>query len=79
MARVATADVWLESPRFDVAAFFAPALLSVLAFVACVFWQSSPLIWLWVWIVAFDGPHMLAAYTRAYGDAVLWRTRKRLL
>ncbi len=79
MAQVALPEHWLKSARFDVAAFYAPAALSCLAFVSCVLWQAPPLVWLWVWLLAFDGPHMLAAYTRVYGDAVLWRTRKRLL
>lgn len=79
MARVANASVWLAGPRFDIPAFFAPALLSLVAFTACVVFRASPLPWLWLWIALFDGPHMLATYTRAYGDGELWRTRRRLL
>ena len=79
MARVATASPWIEAQRFDLAVFFAPAGLSLLAFVSCVVLGAPPLVWLWAWLICFDGPHMLATYSRAYGDLGLWRSRKRLL
>lgn len=79
MASVAPSQAWLANARFDLAAFFAPALLATLAFVTTVVLHVSPLLWLWLWLIAFDGPHMLAAYTRAYGDALSWRTRRGLL
>jgi len=79
LARVAAESPWIEAPGFDLAAFFAPAGLSLLAFVSCVALGAPPLIWLWFWIICFDGPHMLATYSRAYGDLGLWRSRKRLL
>ncbi len=79
MARVTARSAWIEGPGFDLAAFFAPALLGLAAFAAVAALGASPLLLLWLWIVAFDGPHMLAAYSRAYGDPALWRTRKWLL
>ena len=79
MARVAAANPWIEAPGFDLTLFFAPAALSLLAFVSCVALGAPPLVWLWFWLIAFDGPHMLATYSRAYGDLGLWRSRKRLL
>ncbi|MFN7972885.1 MAG: hypothetical protein U0166_11135 [Acidobacteriota bacterium] len=33
----------------------------------------------WVWLLAFDGPHIAAAFTRTYLDREMWRTRPRLL
>jgi hypothetical protein len=78
VARV-DAGPWIEAPGFDLALFFAPAALSLLAFVSCVVLGAPPLAWLWLWIICLDGPHMLATYSRAYGDPALWRSRKRLL
>jgi len=79
VASVAPSQAWLENARFDLTAFFAPALLATLAFVTTVALHVSPLWWLWLWLIVFDGPHMLAGYTRAYGDALSWRTRRGLL
>jgi hypothetical protein len=79
LARVATTSPWIEGAGFDLALFFAPAGLSVLAFVSCVALGAPPLLWLWIWIVGFDGPHMFATYRRAYGDPGSWHTRRRLL
>lgn len=79
MARVASDRAWIQGPTFDLTLFFAPAALSLLAFISCVALGASPLLWLWFWITCFDGPHMLATYSRAYGDLGMWRSRKRLL
>jgi len=79
LARVAGAHGWIEAPGFDLALFFAPAGLSLVAFVSCLLLGAPPLAWLWFWLLCFDGPHMLATYTRAYGDLSAWRSRKRLL
>jgi hypothetical protein len=56
MARVATRSAWIEGPGFDLAAFFVPALLGLTGFVAVARLGVSPLLLLWLWIVAFDGP-----------------------
>jgi hypothetical protein len=79
VAGLAAESPWIEAPRFDLAVFFAPAALSLLAFVSCVVLGAPPLVWLWFWIICFDGPHMFATYSRVYGDVGLWRERKRLL
>jgi hypothetical protein len=79
LARIAVETPWVEARGFDLALFFAPAGLSLLAFVSCVVLGAPPLAWLWFWIICLDGPHMLATYSRAYGDLTSWRTRKRLL
>lgn len=78
MARVGESP-WIEAARFDLTLFFAPAALSLFAFVSCVALGAPPLMWLWFWLICLDGPHMLATYSRAYGDFGLWRSRKRLL
>ncbi len=69
----------LKSPAFDLLAFFAPAALGLAAFVAAGALGLTPLAILWIWIALFDGPHMLAAYTRTYGDPAMWQGRRRLL
>lgn len=79
MARITTESAWIEGPVFDLTLFFGPAALSLLAFISCFSLGVSPLPWLWFWLVCFDGPHMLATYSRAYGDLGMWRSRKRLL
>jgi len=79
LARVTSEREWIEAARFDLTWFFAPAALSLLAFVSCLALGAPPLLWLWFWLICFDGPHMLATYSRAYGDRGMWRTRKPLL
>ena len=79
MARLAAEKAWIEGPSFDLTLFFGPAALSLLAFVSCAALGAPPLLWLWFWLICFDGPHMLATYSRAYGDLGMWRNRKRLL
>jgi hypothetical protein len=79
LARVASKGAWIEGPGFDLTLFFGPAALSLLAFISCVALGAPPLLWLWFWLICFDGPHMLATYSRAYGDLGMWRSRKRLL
>jgi len=79
LARVAAQSPWIEAPGFDLTVFFAPAALSLLAFVSCVLLGAPPVLWLWFWLICFDGPHMLATYSRAYGDSGMWSARKRLL
>ncbi len=79
MARLAVSPAWIFGPRFDVAVFFAPACVALGVFALCALAGVSPFYFLWVWLLAFDGPHMLAAYTRAYGDPEMWRTRRGML
>ncbi|HYM25999.1 MAG TPA: hypothetical protein VEU08_22435, partial [Vicinamibacterales bacterium] len=69
---------WLVSRRFDLAWFFGGAVLSLL-FLAL--WAGGlPIVALWwVWLLAFDGPHIGAAFTRTYFDADEWRRRPGLL
>ena len=65
-----TTDVprWLVSRRFDLTWFFGGAALSVL-FLALYFVIGAPIVALWwIWLLAFDGPHIGAAFTRTYLD-----------
>jgi hypothetical protein len=70
---------WLVSPRFDLTWLFGGAALSLLAVVLTLgFGVSIVLLW-WAWLLFFDGPHMMAAYSRTYLDRSLWRTRRLML
>ena len=70
---------WLVSRAFDLGWFFGGAALSLL-FLALYFFVGAPIVALWwIWLLAFDGPHIGAAFTRTYLDAEEWRRRPRLL
>src|SRR5215467_10510787 len=70
---------WIVSPRYDLTWFFGGALVSVLV-LGLYFAAGIPIVLLWwAWLLAFDGPHIGAAFTRTYLDAEEWRTRRRLL
>ena len=70
---------WLVSRSFDLTWFFGGAALSVLV-LALYFVAGAPIVALWwVWLLAFDGPHIGAAFTRTYLDREEWRRRPGLL
>ncbi len=70
---------WIVSREFDLLWFFGGAALS-LAFLAAYFATGASIVALWwLWLLAFDGPHIGAAFTRTYADANEWRTRRGLL
>ena len=57
---------WLVSRPFDLGWFFGGAALS-LVFLALYFFVGAPIVALWwIWLLAFDGPHIGAAFTRTY-------------
>jgi hypothetical protein len=69
---------WLVSRGFDLTWFFGGAVLSLL--VLALYFLGAPIVALWwVWLIAFDGPHIGAAFTRTYLDADQWRSRPGLL
>ncbi|MEZ4370212.1 MAG: hypothetical protein R3B07_05275 [Polyangiaceae bacterium] len=75
----AEASPWLVSAPFDLLWFFGGGVLSLLA-IALALYAGVPMALLfWVWLLGFDGPHMMAAYTRTYADRHAWQTRRRLL
>jgi hypothetical protein len=70
---------WLVSRAFDLTWFFGGAALSLLV-LALFFLAGAPIVALWwIWLIAFDGPHIGAAFTRTYFDADEWRRRPALL
>jgi len=71
---------WIVSRDFDVRWFFGGVMASLL-FVALALARAVPMVLLfWIWLLAFDGPHMAAAYTRTYLDRDEWqRTPRRIL
>lgn len=67
------------SRRFDLTWFFGGAALSLLV-LGLYFLTGAPIVALWwVWLLAFDGPHIAAAFTRTYLDSEQWRQRPGLL
>ena len=67
------------SRSFDLTWFFGGAALSLI-FLALYFVVGAPIVALWwVWLLAFDGPHIGAAFTRTYLDSAEWRRRPALL
>ena len=79
-APVSTArSPWLVSRAFDLTWFFGGAALSLIV-LALYFGAGAPIVALWwIWLLAFDGPHIAAAFTRTYLDAEQWRRRPALL
>src|SRR5881628_3801516 len=70
---------WIVSRRFDLGWFFGGAALS-LAVVGLYFGVGLPILVLWwTWLLAFDGPHIAAAFTRTYLDREEWRARRGVL
>jgi hypothetical protein len=70
---------WLVSGAFDLTWFFGGAALSVLV-LGLYFVAGAPIVALWwIWLLAFDGPHIGAAFTRTYLDRDEWRRRPGLL
>ena len=70
---------WLVSSAFDLTWFFGGAALSLLV-LALFFLAGAPIVALWwIWLLAFDGPHIGAAFTRTYFDTDEWRRRPALL
>src|SRR5262245_57482928 len=59
---------WIVSPRYDLAWFFGGALISAVV-LGLYFGAGVPIVLLfWIWLLAFDGPHIGAAFTRTYLD-----------
>ncbi len=79
MTTATVPSAWIVSRRFDLTWFFGGAglglLWALLVLVARL--PVTPLVWLW--IMAFDGPHMAAAYSRTYADPTCWKQHRRLL
>jgi hypothetical protein len=75
----ASPAVWLFGPGFDLPWLFGGALISVLAIALCLGLGVSVVAIWWAWLLLFDGPHMMAAYTRTYMAPGEWKRRRRLL
>jgi hypothetical protein len=70
---------WIVSRRFDLGWFFGGAVVS-LAVIGLYFGAGLPILVLWwTWLLAFDGPHIAAAFTRTYLDREEWRARRGVL
>ncbi|PYV38340.1 MAG: hypothetical protein DMG09_12235, partial [Acidobacteria bacterium] len=67
------------SPRYDLFWFFGGALVTLLV-LGLYFGAGVPIVVLWwTWLLAFDGPHIGAAFTRTYVDRQEWRSRRNVL
>lgn len=70
---------WIVSRSFDLTWILGGAFVS-LGVLALHFGAGvSILVLWWTWLLAFDGPHIAAAFTRTYADASEWRARRGLL
>jgi hypothetical protein len=70
---------WIVSREFDLSLFFGGAALSLL-FLALALVLRAPIVALWwIWLLAFDGPHIGAAFTRTYLDRQEWMRRPGML
>jgi hypothetical protein len=81
MSQAAVARVarrWIVSPAYDLAFFFGGAVASLAALGLYLAGVPILVLW-WTWILAFDGPHIAAAFTRTYLDRDEWRRHGRLL
>ncbi len=76
---VAVSPRWIVSPRYDLFWFFGGALVTLLV-LGLYFGAGVPIVVLWwTWLLAFDGPHIGAAFTRTYVDRQEWRSRRNVL
>jgi hypothetical protein len=71
--------MWIGRRSFDLVFFFGGAALAVFALAVAAFFRSSIVFLAWAWILLFDGPHMMALYTRTYLDPKARRERRGLL
>jgi hypothetical protein len=71
--------MWIGRRSFDLVFFFGGGLLALFALAVAVVFRPSIVFLAWAWILLFDGPHMMALYTRTYLDPVARRERRRLL
>lgn len=78
-ATAPSASPWIAGRSYDLLWFFGATLASVAA-IALFFAARVPIVVLyWTWLLAFDGPHIGAAFTRTYLDRDEWRTRRGVL
>lgn len=70
---------WIGGRSFDLVWFFGGAVLAVVALLLALSFRPSIVVLAWVWILFFDGPHMMALYTRTYLDRQAWKERRPLL
>jgi hypothetical protein len=71
--------MWIGRRSFDLVFFFGGALLALVALAVTLVFRPSIVVLAWTWILLFDGPHMMALYTRTYLDPVARRERRPLL
>ena len=74
MTPTAAARPWIVAPAYDLAFFFGGAAASLAALGLYLAGVPILVLW-WTWILAFDGPHIAAAFTRTYLDRDEWRRR----
>jgi hypothetical protein len=70
---------WISSARFDTALFFGACGIGLLLPLLAALQLVSPVILVWIYVAFFDGPHMMAGYTRTYLDKHSRANKKLLL
>ena len=78
-AAPAARSPWIVGPRYDLGWFFGGVVISLLV-LGLSLGAGVPIVVLWwIWLLAFDGPHIAAAFTRTYVDREEWRKRRGVL
>ncbi len=78
-ATVPRGTPWIGGRGFDLAIFFGTALLALLAPTLAVTGVVPPLVIVWAYVLFFDGPHMMAGYSRTFLDKETRQKRRGLL
>lgn len=70
---------WIEGRSFDLVIFFGTALLGLAGPTLAVLGAVPPLVIVWAYVMFFDGPHMMAGYSRTFLDKETRQKRPGLL
>jgi len=61
-------SIWVRSPRYDLTFIMGGALLTLLVPVAGISFPALIPLFLWAWLVLFEGSHFWATFSRTYID-----------
>ncbi len=78
-SKTSGATPWIGGRGFDLAVFFGAALLALAGPALAVLGVVPPLVIVWGYVLFFDGPHMMAGYSRTFLDKETRQKRPGLL